>query len=125
EVVEETSSIVDLFENLSRPLCYKLEENETASIAVYVPDISGNEIIIDLAPENRKEAADVLGIKNTVISGSEAAGAREEITSNEEEALETGKNEAQNEEYEVESTAFEFGFAIAGIVAAYGLRRRK
>lgn len=126
EVAEETSNIDDLFENLSRPLCYKLEENETASIVVYVPNISENEIIIDLAPEDRKEAADFLGIKNTVISGSEAAGAKEETTSNEEEALETGKTEAQNEEYKVESTpAFESGFAIAGIVAAYGLRRRK
>ncbi|MCG7852339.1 MAG: hypothetical protein MIO92_07440 [Methanosarcinaceae archaeon] len=44
-------NIDELFANGSRPLCYMIQENETASMAVYIPEFSEHEIIIDVEPE--------------------------------------------------------------------------
>lgn len=126
EEVEEASSIDELFEDQNKSLYYTLEENGIASIAIYIPESSEHEIIIDLAPENRQSAAGLLEIENTALSGNEVSGAKNGITGKQEGTLETGEPEAQNEGNETElSPAFELGFAVAGIAAIYGLRRRE
>lgn len=125
EIVEETSSIDELFDNMEKPVYYSLEEKGTASIAVYVPEISGNEIIIDLVPETEDDTAGVLGIKNTAISKDEAPESGEDKTSNEE-ARGSAETDSPDEEKEAESSpAFESGLAVAVIAAAYKLRCRK
>ncbi|MBN1134530.1 MAG: hypothetical protein JXA38_06415 [Methanosarcinaceae archaeon] len=44
-------NIDELFANGSLPLCYMMRENETATMAVYIPEFSEHEIIIDVEPE--------------------------------------------------------------------------
>ncbi len=100
EDIEKAESIDELFAGGDRPLCYLAQENGTATMAVYIPEFSEHEIVIDLEPEAGEEA--------------EEAG--------EEEAAE---GEAAEEEGEAESTpAFEFGLGVALLTFAYGLRRR-
>lgn len=98
QAIENAENIDELFAGGNRPLCYLVQENETATMAVYIPEFSEREIIIDLEPED----------------GGEEAG---EETENEESA---------EEEDEAKPTpAFEFGLGIAVMTSAYGLRRRK
>ncbi len=96
--IEKAESIDELFAGGNRPLCYLVQENETATMAVYIPEFSEHEIVIDLEPE----------------TGEEEAG---------EEVEEEGVTE---EGAEAESTpAFEFGLGVAVLASAYGLRRRR
>jgi MAST domain-containing protein len=44
-------NIDELFAGGSRPLCYMILDNETASMAVYIPEFSEHEIIIYVEPE--------------------------------------------------------------------------
>lgn len=126
EVVEEAGSIDELFKDRGVPLCYKLEENGTASIAVYVPGFSDHEIIIDLAPEGREGEAGALEIEKTAHRGSDDDESPKGKAGNEEGVPETGENKAQNGNNEtVSSPAFELGFAVAGLAAASGLGRRE
>lgn len=104
--IEKAESIDELFAGGDRPLCYLLQENGSATMAVYIPEFSEHEIIIDLEPEEGEEAEDE-------EAGEEA----------EEEPVEGG--EAAEEEGEAESTpAFELGLAVAGLAAAYRKKRR-
>ncbi|WP_156148165.1 MULTISPECIES: MAST domain-containing protein [unclassified Methanosarcina] len=96
--IEKAESIDELFVGGNRPLCYLVQENETATMAVYIPKFSEHEIVIDLEPE----------------AGEEGAG---------EEVEEEGVTE---EGSEAESTpAFEFGLGVAVLASAYGLKRRR
>ena len=96
--IEKAGSIDELFVGGNRPLCYLVQENETATMAVYIPKFSEHEIVIDLAPEAGEEVG-------------------------EEVATEEG---AAEEGAETKSTpAFEFGLGVAGLASAYGLRRRR
>jgi len=96
--IENAETIDDLFAGGNRPLCYLLQENETATMAVYIPKFSEHEIVIDLEPED----------------GGEDAGE------------ETGEEEDAEEEDEAKPTpAFEFGLGVAVLASAYGLRRRR
>ncbi|AKB18225.1 MULTISPECIES: MAST domain-containing protein [unclassified Methanosarcina] len=105
-IIEEADSIDELFAGGNSSLCYRLYENGTASIAVYIPQFSEHEIIIDLEPEGEEGSANL----ETVLD---------------EEDLET-EPVAQDEEGETEpSPAFELGFAVTGLAIAYGLRHRK
>ncbi|WP_410509112.1 MAST domain-containing protein [Methanosarcina hadiensis] len=98
QVIERAENIDVLFAGGNRPLCHLLQENETATMAVYIPEFSEREIIIDLEPED----------------GGEEAGE------------ETGEDESSEEEDEAKPTpAFEFGLGIAVMTSAYGLRRRR
>jgi MAST domain-containing protein len=97
--VERTENIDDLFAGGTRPLCYLLQENDTATMAVYIPEFSEHEIVIDLEPEAGEE--DV---------GEDAGNKEEEGTT----------------ETESESTpAFEFGLGVAVLASAYKLKRRR
>jgi MAST domain-containing protein len=97
-VIEKAGNIDELFAGGSRPLCYLLQENETATIAVYIPEFSEHEIIIDIEPE----------------AGEERAGE------------ETEEEETTDESSEAEpAPAFEFGAGIALVASIYVLRRRK
>jgi len=51
DVVARTDNIDELFAGGNRPLCYLMQENNTASMAMYIPEFSEHEIIIDLEPE--------------------------------------------------------------------------
>jgi MAST domain-containing protein len=125
-IIEEADNIDELFEGGNKSLCYRLEENGTVSIAVYIPQFSGHEIIIDLVPEGEEGAADVFEIEETALDEDESDGADEGINGKEEGVLETGEPKAKNEESNTESSpAFEFGFAITGLAAAYGLKHRE
>ncbi|AKB62320.1 hypothetical protein MSMAP_2335 [Methanosarcina mazei SarPi] len=98
KVIEKAGNIDELFAGGSRPLCYLLQENETATIAVYIPGFSEHEIIIDIKPE----------------AGEERAGE------------ETEEEETTDEGSEAEpAPAFEFGAGIALVASIYVLRRRK
>jgi MAST domain-containing protein len=100
EEIEKAESIDELFAGGDRPLCYLVQENETATMAVYIPEFSEHEIVIDLEPE---------------------AGEEEEAGDG------TGEEEATEEEGEAEAEstpAFEFGLGVAVLASAYGLRRR-
>lgn len=102
EVIERAETIDDLFTGGNRPLCYLVQENETATMAIYIPKFSEHEIVIDLEPEDGEENA-----------GEEAG-------------EETGEEESVEEEGEAKPTpAFEFGLGVAVLASAYGLRRRR
>ncbi|WP_440948042.1 MAST domain-containing protein [Methanosarcina sp. T3] len=106
-VIEEADNIDELFAGGSTPLCYRQYENGTASIAVYIPQFSEHEIIIDLEPEGEEGSEDL-------------------ETAQDEEDMETGEPIAQDEEEETESSpAFELGFAVTGLAVAYRLKHRK
>ena len=98
KVIEKAENIDELFAGGNSPLCYLLEENETVTIAVYIPEFSEHEIVIDLEPE----------------AGEEEAG---------EEAGEEGATESEGESKP--TPAFEFGLGVAVLASAYGLKRRK
>ncbi|MFZ2497441.1 hypothetical protein [Methanosarcina sp.] len=103
-VIEEAASIDELFTGGDKSLYYILEENGASTIAVYIPQFSEKEIVIDLEPEGE-----------------------ENILETEEEAATTEETEAKNESTTpTRSTpAFEFGIAAAGLVTAYGLKQRQ
>lgn len=101
EEIEKAESIDELFAGGDRPLCYLVQENGTATMAVYIPEFSEHEIVIDLEPESGEEAGEEAG---------------------EEEPVE---EEAAEAEDDAESTpAFELGLGVAVLASAYGLRRR-
>ncbi|WP_269849389.1 hypothetical protein [Methanosarcina horonobensis] len=97
QVIERAENIDELFAGGTRPLCYLVQENETATMAVYIPEFSEREIIIDLEPEAGEESGE-----------------------------ETGEEGATEEEGEAKPTpAFEFGFGVALLASSYRLKRRK
>ncbi len=49
--LERARNIDELFAGGNRPLCYLLQDNDTVSMAVYIPEFSEHEIIIDLEEE--------------------------------------------------------------------------
>jgi MAST domain-containing protein len=98
--VERTENIDDLFAGGTRPLCYLVQENETATMAVYIPEFSEHEIVIDLEPE----------------AGEEEIGEEAEEGAGEEEAAETESKT---------TPAFEFGLGVAVLASAYRLKRKK
>jgi MAST domain-containing protein len=100
-VIERAENIDELFAGGNRPLCYLVQENETATMAVYIPQFSEHEIVIDLEPEAGEKAA-----------GEETAG---------EETEEEGATEAQSKP----TPAFEFGLGVTVLASAYRLRCRK
>ncbi|MDY9926430.1 hypothetical protein [Methanosarcina sp.] len=125
-IIEEADNIDELFESGNRSLCYRLEEDGTVSLAVYIPQFSGHEIIIDLVSEGEKSAADVFETDEPALDKNELDGADEEINENEERVLETGEPKTKNEESDTESSpAFELWFAITGMAVAYGLKHRE
>ncbi|MCL7410404.1 MAG: hypothetical protein M8350_01125 [Methanosarcinaceae archaeon] len=46
--LERARNIDELFAGGNRPLCYLLQDNDTVSMAVYIPEFSEHEIIIDV-----------------------------------------------------------------------------
>ncbi len=50
-MLERARNIDELFAGGNRPLCYLLQDNDTVSMAVYIPEFSEHEIIIDLEEE--------------------------------------------------------------------------
>ncbi|WP_255336969.1 MAST domain-containing protein [Methanosarcina sp. KYL-1] len=103
EVIEKADSIDELFAGGDRPLCYLVQENGTATMAVYIPEFSEHELIIDLEGAEGEEAAEN-------VSESEESGTEEPETE--------GEGEGES------APAFEFGLGLAVMAAAYGLRRR-
>ena len=110
-VIENASSIDELFAGGTVPLCYMLEENGTATMAVYIPKFSEHEIVIDLAPEGEESNSQI-----------------------EENISEIGENETESKETETRNEnaapaesipAFNLWLAAAGLITAYGLKRRK
>lgn len=99
--IERAANIDELFAGGTRPLCYLVQENETATMAVYVPQFSEHEIVIDLEPEAGEE-----------VAGEEAAG---------EETGEEGATETEAKP----TPAFEFGLGVTVLASAYRLRCRK
>lgn len=54
--LKRAGDIDELFAGGNRALCYLLQENDTVSMAVYIPEFSEHEIIIDLGePESAEE----------------------------------------------------------------------
>jgi MAST domain-containing protein len=97
--IERAANIDELFAGGTRPLCYLVQENETATMAVYIPQFSEHEIVIDLEPEAGEE---MTGEETGEVAGEDAT------------------------ETEATSTpAFEFGLAVAVLASAYGLKRRR
>ena len=101
-MMKEATSIDELFTGGESPLYYLLEENGTATMAVYIPKFSEHEIIIDLAPEGE-----------------------ENISETEEKEIENEETRTKNESTEPaeSSPAFELGLAAAGLAAAYVLKK--
>lgn len=98
KVIERAENIDALFAGGNLPLCYLVQENETATIAVYIPEFSEHEIVIDLEPEDGEEEA----------------------------GEETGEDKTAEGEGEAKPTpAFEFGLGVAVLASACGLRRRR
>jgi MAST domain-containing protein len=97
--IERAANIDELFAGGTRPLCYLVQENETATMAVYIPQFSEHEIVIDLEPEAGEE------------------------TTGEETGEETGEGTTETEA--TPTPAFEFGLGIAVLASAYGLKRRR
>jgi MAST domain-containing protein len=98
KVIEKAESIDELFTGGNRPLCYLMQENETATMAIYIPEFSEHEIVIDLEPEAGEEEA---------VEGSGEEGATE--------------SEGESKP----TPAFEFGLGVAVLASAYGLKRRR
>lgn len=107
EDIEKVGSIDELFAGGNRPLCYLAQENETATMAVYIPEFSEHEIVIDLEPETGEEEAGEEVGEEVGEEGVTEEGAAEEGTETE------------------SSPAFEFGLGVAVLASAYGLRRRR
>ena len=120
-VVEEATSIDELFTGGGNPLYYLLEENGTAIMAVYIPKFSEHEIVIDLVPEGKENISETE--EETEVEETEEETEIEET----EEETETEETKAKNESTEpAKSTpAFEFGLAAAGLATACGLRHRR
>lgn len=97
--IERAANIDELFAGGTRPLCYLVQENETATMAVYVPQFSEHEIVIDLEPEAGEE------------------------TTGEETGEETGEGATETEAKP--TPAFEFGLGVTVLASAYRLRYRK
>lgn len=97
-----TNNIDELFEGGDQPLCYFLQENDTASMLVHVPEFSEHEIIIELEPESdegESETAD--------------------------DAEMGDETEAEGETEDAAPTpGFGALFAAVALVAAYNLKRR-
>jgi len=55
--IERAENIDELFAGGNRPLCYLVQENETATMVLYIPEFSEHEIVIDLEPEAAEEEA--------------------------------------------------------------------
>jgi len=55
--IERAENIDELFAGGNRPLCYLVQENETATMVLYIPEFSEHEIVIDLEPEAGEEEA--------------------------------------------------------------------
>jgi MAST domain-containing protein len=93
-----TNNIDELFNNGNMPLCYFLQENETSSMLVYMPEFSEHEIIIELDPESDE---------------------------NENEAVDEAETETEGEtEDAVPTPGFEILFAAVALGAAYRLKRK-
>lgn len=108
EEIEKAESIDELFAGGDRPLCYLVQENGSATMAVYIPEFSEHEIVIDLEPEAGEEEAAEEGSGEGEVAEEEAA-----------------EEEAAEEEDDSESTpAFELGLGVAVLAFAYGVRRR-
>ncbi len=101
-VIEKAGSIDELFAGLNSPLYYLIEENGTATMAVYIPKFSENELVIDLMP----------GETESVSETGEIAEAKERGT------------EKENTTEPESTPAFEFGLAVAGLATAYRLKHR-
>jgi MAST domain-containing protein len=123
-VIKEANSIDELFAGGETPLYYMLEENGTATMAVYIPKFSEHEIIIDLVPEGEENNSEIE--ENTSQTGENTLETEESILENGEKETENGETETRNgSRLPAESTpAFGFGFAVAGLAAAYGLKQR-
>jgi MAST domain-containing protein len=55
--IERAENIDELFAGGNRLLCYLVQENETATMVLYIPEFSEHEIVIDLEPEAGEEEA--------------------------------------------------------------------
>lgn len=99
--VIEKGSIDELFAGLNSPLYYLLEENGTATMAVYIPKFSENELVIDLMPEGTESVSETGEIAEAKEHGTE----KENII-------------------ERSIPAFEFGLAAAGLATKYRLKHR-
>ncbi|HJH31901.1 MAG TPA: hypothetical protein C5S50_06935 [Methanosarcinaceae archaeon] len=99
--LERAANIDELFEGGNRPLCYLLQENDTVSMAVYIPEFSEHEIIIDVEePEST-----------------------EEPTGEEDTAKETTGEQDTAEEEASSTPAFGAALALVTLAGAY-IRRR-
>jgi len=100
-VIEKTGSIDELFVDGGIPLYYLLEENGTATMAIYIPRFSEHEIIIDLVPEGTENLTETEEVPEAEQPGTEGNTTAPEST-----------------------PAFEFGLAVAGLATAYRLGRK-
>jgi len=97
--IERATNIDELFAGGTRPLCYLMQENDTATMAVYIPQFSEHEIVIDMEPEVGEE------------------------TTGEETGKETGEETTETEAKP--TPAFEFGLGVTVLASAYRLKRRR
>lgn len=104
--MRRADSIDELFAGNTTPLCYLMYDNETAMMAMYIPEFSEREIIIDLAPE---------GAENETV---ETAETEEEANEND-----SGEEPEETEPDEGKSTpGFELLFSI-GVLGAASFRK--
>ena len=89
-----TNNIDELFEGGDQPLCYFLQENDSTSMLVHMPEFSEHEIIIELEPESESES------------------------------VENETEPADETEDAATTPAFEVLFAVVALGAAYKLKRR-
>ncbi|MDD4498452.1 MAG: hypothetical protein PHV51_09955 [Methanosarcinaceae archaeon] len=119
--IRRAASIDELFAGNPKPLCYLMYDNETATMAMYIPRFSEREIIIDLGPESAE---------NETSPGNETVENGEE-TEEEGEDEETDSGEKSEETEETESDegkttpGFEVLFSIGGLGAASFRKLRK
>ncbi|MDW7733437.1 MAG: hypothetical protein SCH66_13550 [Methanolobus sp.] len=59
--LNRTDDLDKLFEGGNQPLCYFLQEDDTASMLVYMPEFSEHEIIIELGPEPAENETETAG----------------------------------------------------------------
>jgi MAST domain-containing protein len=100
-LLNHTNNIDELFGNGNQPLCYFLQENDTSSMLVYVPEFSEHEIEIEFDPELSEDENEVAG------------------------DVEKADETESDDETDAEPTpAFEVLFAVVALGAAYNLKRR-
>jgi hypothetical protein len=130
--IVEADSIDELFAGGETPLYYMLEENETTTMAVYIPKFSEHEIIIDLVPEGEENNSEAE--ENSLETEENAFDAGENTLETEKNISEYGEKETEDRETKTknESTvpakstpAFEFGLAAAGLTIAHGFKQRQ